>query len=696
MLTRKDVLRGRSNGRCVKSLVSLVVAMDVLVQRRSKGRPHARSRPPAPPNALLPVFDTDLLPPLLPPVPRPTVRPMPPPQQAALGLGGLNQRPQLVTAERKRKHDELQAAVQTVDAELHELSNQVSELDAELHEQTFEDVVNKTKRIKECHDELANVEDHTKDIIDDVPEMPNEQMANVVKGMTAGSIAFLEKFASAAIKARLDKAEAKALRLEKNVASCKKVVKAQNLQNAIDIEDLAATEAKLKTSEAMRMASEAKIKTITAAHGMVQGRLREVSRESREKDDKLKNVTTAEIRTLREDLGKKDVQIESLQEALAQRLATAATAQIAYREGCQRELARLSAELKQQFASEMETRSQSSRASMGAQLEAHKHKITARLQAMQVEVDALHTRSEGQRSMLADNRSMLAENMRIVAGGIPFPADDTQLSWGRFADAMMQKETDAVSDGDNAEVWDILPPCGSVTWSAGVATHAPLLSPAILAAVSNLAEPSSAGSAAWGPILGQLSAMCQHVATSKSINITAAVLQAHAAERLLNACRGADALALGLVLIQLMSLVGKRWPVVEMDATYPETFNEVCRTVNACLLGNEKSDAATMESSCAIMALLEGLTQAGLASRLRVQKNATYSSGSVILTTEIKLPFLLIVETERRTIQIASKAMFSQELDGLATPDGEIKISLDTFEAVLWHIRCWNVRNNKM
>jgi len=344
-----------------------------------------------------------------------------PPQQVALGLGGLNQRPQLVTAERKRKHDELQAIVQTVDAEVHELSNQASELEAQLHEQAFEDVVSKTKRIKECHNELANVEDHTKDIIDDIPEMPSAHMATVVKGMTAGSIAFLEKFASAGLKAQLDKAAAKILRLEKNVEACKSVVRTQNLQSAVDLEDLSEIEAKLD-------ASEAKLKTVTAAHGMMEARLREVSEESRTKEAKLKDATTAQIRTLRKDLRKKDVKIESLQEALAQKLASAATAQKAYRDGCQRDLQKFSAELKQQFASEMKTRSQSNRATMRAELEAHKDNITAELQAKQAEVNALHTLSEGQRSMIAESRSMLADNLRIVAGGVPFPADDAKLS----------------------------------------------------------------------------------------------------------------------------------------------------------------------------------------------------------------------------------------------------------------------------
>jgi len=258
----------------------------------------------------------------------------------------------------------------------------------------------------------------------------------------------------------------------------------------------------------------------------------------------------------------------------------------------------------------------------------------------------------------------------------------------------MKKETDAVSDGDNGEVWDILPPCGSVTASAAVATRAALLSPILLAAASNLAEPSSFGSAALGPILGQLSAMCRHVVTAKGINMTAAVLQVHAAERLLDACKGADALVLGFALIQLMSLVGKRWPVAKVNATYFETVDEVCRVVNACLLGNEKSDpkdVTATDSSDAIIALLEGLVQTGLATKLRAQEETTHSSGSVLLTTELESPFLVIVETERRTIRIVAKAMFLQGLDGLATPDGEIKIPLDSFEAVIWHMRYWNV-----
>lgn len=58
----------------------------------------------------------------------------------------------------------------------------------------------------------------------------------------------------------------------------------------------------------------------------------------------------------------------------------------------------------------------------------HRQAFTATMQAKEVEVDSLRTRRGGQ-------RAILAENLRTVAGGLPFPADDAQLSWGRFADA---------------------------------------------------------------------------------------------------------------------------------------------------------------------------------------------------------------------------------------------------------------------
>lgn len=127
---------------------------------------------------------------------------MPALQQAALGLGGAHQRPQRVTAERKRKHDGLQALVASVDGETLELCNQFSELHQRRHEQAFEDVAVKAKRIKECRDELANIQEQTRDMMEEIPEMPNPDRANVVKGISAGSIALLEKFASAARQGR--------------------------------------------------------------------------------------------------------------------------------------------------------------------------------------------------------------------------------------------------------------------------------------------------------------------------------------------------------------------------------------------------------------------------------------------------------------------------------------------------------------
>lgn len=96
--------------------------------------------------------------------------------------------------------------------------------------------------------------------------------------------------------------------------------------------------------------------------------------------------------------------------------------------------------------------------------------------------------------------------------------------------------------------------------------------------------------------------------------------------------------------------------------TYLDVMDWVLGGVNACIEGNEKPDPkddAGVVPSDATTALMEGITRSvPRASNLREQEATTLSHGSVVLITELKLPFLLILETERRIFQVARKALF--------------------------------------